>query len=161
MVICMMYTTAQTANGRYVSRMTQDGMLYFIEPKKISKVENIERFEYDVTLISWSDSATVNFTFKSKSLAYPDSLSINSCDGNYKIRNYSLLFTDIIKGGYEIRVTSKVDNSILEKIILCTVSPIFNFYQDGVYCEASYSTGAWKNDRKKLLDIFNLYKLRK
>lgn len=151
----------QSANGRYVSRMTQDGMLYFIEPKKLSKVENIQRFDYDITLISWSDSATVNFTFKSKNVDYPDSLYIKSCEKNYPISQYSLLFTDIVKGGYEIRVTSKVDVNTIGEILACREPLVFTFFQNGVKCSATYTPGAWKSDQKKLIDIYNLYKLRK
>lgn len=160
-VFAVLGASAQSASGRYVSRMTQDGILYFIEPKKITKVENIQRFNYDMTLISWSDSTTVNFTFKSKTPAYPDSLSFKSCGASYKITNYSLLFTDIVKGGYEIRVTSKVDNNTLEKLFMCPEPPIFSFFQNGLPCTATYTSRAWKSDQKKLLDIFNLYKLRK
>lgn len=160
-IFCFVCTSAQSAKGRYVSRMTQDGMLYFIEPKKLSKLENIQRFEYDITLISWSDSATINFTFKSKQVDYPDSLYINSCHDHNKITEYSLLFTDIVKGGYEIRVTSKIDTNTLGRLISCPEPPVFSFYQNGTVCSATYSGSAWKSDQKKLSDIFNLYNLRK
>lgn len=152
---------AQSASGRYVSRMTRDGTLYFVEPKKLSECEGIKKFEYDMTLLSWADSVTVNFTFKSASVAYPGRLSIVTCGGGIACRDYSLLFTDIVKGGYSIRVTSKFSIADLGKILGCASPPVFTFYQDGVARTASYSAGAWRKDRKKLNDIFNLYQLRK
>lgn len=160
-IFCVLLSSAQSADGRYVSRMTQDGTLYFIEPKKITKLDGLSKFEYDMTLLSWSDSVTVNFTFKSKSVAYPEKLEIRTCGKIIQDIPYSLLFTDIVKGGYSIRVTSKITTAQLGDIVNCDASPVFVFKQDGVIRTASYSAGAWKNDKKKLSDIYNLYKLRK
>lgn len=160
-IFCALFASAQSADGRYTSRMAQDGMIYFINPKKITKCNGIERFEYDMTLLSWTDSVTVNFTFKSKSVAYPEKLQIQTCGKNITTIPYSLLFTDIVKGGYSIRVTSKISSADLEDIISCKSSPVFVFEQDGVERTASYSEGAWKKDEKKLSDIFYIYKLRK
>jgi len=152
---------AQSAEGRYVSRMTQDGTLYFIMPKKLGECSGIKKFEYDMTCLSWSDSVTVNFTFHSKSVARPTNLRIESCGDSFQCSSSSLLFTDIVKNGYEIRVTSKFLVSEIEKVLQCPNSPAFMFEQDGVVRTAEYSKGAWGKDRKKLVDILNLYKLSK
>lgn len=150
---------AQSAEGRYVSRMTQDGTLIFISPKKIGVCHEIKNFEYDITCLSWADSVTVNFTFRSKSVDRPKKLKINSCDDSFICSKYSLLYTDIVKGGYEIRVTSKFPIQDIEKIFQCQTPPIFIFEQDGITRSATYSNRAWNKDRKKLIDIYNLYKL--
>ena len=160
-IFCALQASAQSADGRYTSRMTLDGMLYFMHPKKITKCDGIERFEYDMTLLSWTDSVTVNFTFKSKSVAYPENLQIQTCGKSIQNIPYSLLFTDIVKGGYSIRVTSKISSAELEGIVSCMSSPVFVFEQDGVKRTASYSDGAWKKDAKKLSDIYHIYKLRR
>lgn len=162
-ILCIVFASmnimGQSATGRYVSRMSQDGMIYFIMPQKISHCSEIKRFEYDMTCLSWTDSVTVNFTFKSKSVDKPTHLKIESCGVSYICENYSLLFTDIVRGGYEIRVTSKFPLIDIEKIILCDESPIFSFTQDGITRTAAYSKGAWKKDKKKLQDIFNIFRL--
>ena len=50
---------AQSADGRYISRMTQDGTLYFINPQKLSKTEGIKNFEYDMTLLRYACDAAI------------------------------------------------------------------------------------------------------
>ncbi len=161
LVFVSVHLFAQSVEDRYFSRMTQDGTLYFIVPKKLGKCSGIKKFEYDMTYLSWSDSVTVNFTFRSKSVACPSELKIESCENLYLCSNYSLLFTDIVKDGYEIRVTSKFSVDEIERVLKCSESPVFMFKQDGVLRTAEYSKGAWDKDRKKLIDIYNLYKLSK
>lgn len=160
-IACFLQVSAQSADKRYTSRMTQDGTLYFIEPKKITKCDGLDKFEYDMTILSWADSVTINFTFKTKSLAYPENLEIRTCGNVIQDISYSLLFSDIVRGGYSIRVTSKISVAQLGEILSCNSSPVFFFKQDGVTKTAAYSEGAWKKDQKKLNDIYNLYKLRK
>ncbi len=88
---------AQSADGRYISRMTQDGTLYFINPQKLSKTEGIKNFEYDMTLLSWTDSATVNFTFRSGLMAKPENLAIRSGNNVFRCDAFKPLFIDIKK----------------------------------------------------------------
>lgn len=142
---------------RYASRMTPDGTIYFIMPKKLGKTQGIKHFEYDMTLLSWTDSVTINFTFQSKIMGLPSELYIQSGDQTFLCDNYSLLFQDIKKNSFEIRVTSKFLTQDIEKIIHSVSPPIFFFPQGNHEAIATYSEAAWKNDRKKLIDIYNIY----
>lgn len=149
--------SSQSAEGRYASRMTPDGSIFFIMPHKLSKTEGIKKFEYDMTLLSWTDSVTVNFTFRSLEMGIPKSLSIGNNVKNFKCDNYSLLFMDILKQGYEIRVTSKFASTDIKTLFDSESPLIFNFIQGDTQCYATYKESAWKKDRKKLNDIYQLY----
>ena len=143
--------------ARYVSRMTQDGTLFFIEPKKLNVVSNIKKFEYDMTLLSWSDSITLNFTFESNLMSLPEQFYI-SADGNQFICNdFKDLYIDIKNKKYEIRITSKFSAEEIQKILSSQEPPVFCLKQDEIWGHASYKKGTWKKDQKKLLDIYNLY----
>ena len=148
---------AQSADGRYISRMTQDGTLYFINPQKLSKTEGIKNFEYDMTLLSWTDSATVNFTFRSGLMAKPENLAIRSGNNVFRCDAFKPLFIDIKKNKYEIRITSRFPISVLATILDNPDPSIFDFTQDGIHRHAAYSEGAWRKDRKKLNDIYRIY----
>lgn len=150
--------SAQSAQNRYVSRMTQDGTLFFISPKKLNRSEGVKKFEYDMTWLSWSDSATVNWTFRSESMDLPREFAIQTCDTVFVCTSYSPLYQDIIRSGYETRITSKFSLSQIERMIQCPTSPEFVFKQDGVTKTASFSEGTWRKERKMLSDILTLYK---
>ena len=156
---CFIAGFSQSAENRYNSRMTRDGVLFFIMPEKLKDLSGLKRFEYDVTLLSWTDSATVNFTFESESLALPSDLEIKYADGTINCDSYTPLFVDIKRNHYEIRITSKFSISQIESIFSSITPPVFCFTQEGASKSASYKPKAWTSDRKKLNDIFKLYTL--
>ena len=161
LLLVSLFVMASYGLDRYASRMTPDGTIYFIMPKKLSKLQGIKHFDYDMTLLSWTDSVTVNFTFKSRIIGLPSNLTIKSGNRVFKCDNYSLLFQDIIKTGFEIRVTSKFSTEDLKEIIQSDVPPIFYFDQENNKESATYSEGAWRKERKQLMDIFKLYQYTK
>ncbi len=148
---------ALSADGRYHSRMTRDGTLYFINPKKLGKKENLKSFEYDMTCLTWSDSVTVNFTFVSSSMEVPSELSVVVGGKSFECKDFSPLYIDIHKKDYEVRITSKYPVWQITEMVKSPAAPIFKFVQGGVARSASYTDGAWKKDRQKLEDIFKLY----
>lgn len=161
LILFHIHSYGQSAQGRYSSLITADGTLFFINPYKLNDLKNIKRFEYDMTLLSWSDSATVNFTFESERMVLPDNLSIESGSVSYPCDNYSVLFIDIKKNHYEIRITCKYPIATIDQIIDNLSPPIFQFKQDDLTESATYKKSRWEKDRKKLSAIFNLYKYSK
>lgn len=163
LLTCSLFVTllALSAQNRYHSRMTQDGTLFFFMPHKITKLEGIKRFEYDMTMLNWTDSTTINFTFESSSLLLPENLKIISGNNSFVCHSYSPLFADIKKHHYEIRITSKFPNSEVLSFIENPNPPIFSFTQNNQLKTASYKQAAWNSDRKKLYDIYQLYILSK
>ncbi len=147
----------QSPQKRYASRITPDGVIFFINPQKLGTLANIRRFEYDITLPSWTDWVTINFTIETSSMNAPRNLKIVSGDKVYRCKDFSVLYTDIKKRHYVIRVTSKFSMQELQEIIESASSPVFAFTQNGIQEEAKYTDSAWKKERKKLLDIFQLY----
>lgn len=147
----------QSAQGRYSSRMTVDGTIFFIEPCKLKELDNIRKFEYDMTLLSWTDSVTVNFTFETNIMSMPHDLRISSNQKEYICKDFSSLFIDIKKNHYEIRITSQFSVDEVSQILNSEDSPTFVFTQDDVTNRASYTKRSWKKDRNKLLSIFKLY----
>lgn len=152
---------SQSAEGRYISRMTADGVLYFIMPQQLKDLSGLKHFDYDMTLLSWTDSVTINFTFESSSMQLPENLEI-VCNKNPIVCNsFSPLFVDIKKNHFEIRITSKYSISDLEQILKSITPPEFSFTQGGVPKSATYKQKVWIKDKKRLNDIMQLYYLSK
>lgn len=156
-IISVITGFSQSADGRYVSRMTRDGTLFFVNPHKLKDLTGIRSFEYDMTMLSWTDSVTVNFTIESDRMTVPSAVGIESGNKYYECNNYSPLYIDIKKNHYEIRITSKFPCRDIETIIDTATPPSFMIKQDGVDEKASYSPKGWKKDSKKLSDIYKLY----
>ncbi|MDE6377264.1 MAG: hypothetical protein K2K72_00805 [Duncaniella sp.] len=158
MLSSVLWAFAQSAENRYNSRMTRDGVLFFLMPEPLKDLSGIKKFEYDATLLSWTDSTTVNFTFESSSFQLPTDLRVRyGEDGVIECKSFSPLFIDIKKNHYEIRITSKFSNAEFESIIKSLTPPAFCFNQGEEPKSAAYKAKAWSKDRKKLNDIFQLY----
>ena len=147
LAIAALPCTAASADGRYNSRMTQDGTLYFIMPYKLKDLSGVKRFDYDMTLLSWTDSVTVNFTFVSPSMLEPADLRLTSGDESLPCHSYSPLFIDIKKD--------------IQRLLENAAPLFFRFKQGDEQKSAGYTSGAWAKDRTRLIDIFRLYQYRK
>jgi len=153
---------AVTAQDRYTSRPTQDGTLFFLSPKKLGNVKGADGFEFDMTYVTSNDSAYVNFSVKSKTAVRPTGLCLIYGNGEkYECDNYKLLFIDKHGSSYEIRVTSTFPFSVLREAFSSTESPVYAFNLAGTNVEASYKKSAWKKDRSRISEIFNLIDLMK
>jgi len=87
----------------------------------------------------------------------PEHLKIVSGDTVYPCEDFSVLFTDIRRQHYVIRVTSKFPVQELTEIVGSASSPVFAFTQNGIQEAAAYTGSAWKKERRRLLAIFQLY----
>lgn len=132
-------------------------MLFFIMPHKLKVDSGIKNFQYDVTMLNWTDSVTVNFTFDSPSMYKPQNFEIKCGDQSFVCKSFYPLYTDIKKGGYEIRITSKFSIDEIKAIFESRLPPKFCFSQDGIAKWATYKSKAWEKDRKKLNDIMQLF----
>ena len=150
-------SNGQSTQKRYVSRITSDGTTFFINPHQLNSLTHIRRFEYDMTLLSWTDSVTVNFTIESMLMDSPKNLKLVSGDKSYSCEEFSVLFTDIKRNHYEIRVTSKFSVTELSEIVAASSTPVFSFTQQGISASAAYKKNEWTKERKKLSDILQLY----
>lgn len=114
-----------------------------------------------MTLLTWTDSVTINFTMVSESMYLPTSFSIMSADTEYVCHDYSLLYADLKKNNYKVRVTSKFPLSDVEKILSSTSPPVFQIEQSGIVRTATYKQKAWNTEREKIKQIMELYYLTK
>lgn len=157
MLVMAIPSYGQLSQGRYASRITPDGTIFFINPQKLGALTNLKRFEYDMTLLSWKDSVTINFTIETSWMTAPENFKIVSGDKVFPCEEFSVLYTDIKKQHYAIRVTSRFSLQELTQIIASETSPIFAFTQNDVQETAKYTDNAWKKERKKLFAIIQLY----
>lgn len=146
----------KSIDDRYYSYISNNGVIYFFYPQKLNRTDIIEKFSYDLTCLTKSDSATLNFTIVTKDLIEISRLSI--CNGENKsyIDNHSMLFRDVTKKGYETRITTRVAQSELIKIYKSnSVMSFILTFGDGTEDKVSYSKRKWKKDSAIFTKVFN------
>lgn len=141
---------------RYTSRIVQDGICYFLRPYKLSKKQALKDFEYDVTFVSSKDSATLNFLFISDSPKCPDIVNITAGESIIKSVDFKLLYADITRKGYELRITTLLPYNKLKELFNQEEPLMFHIIQNGKDKSATYSRSQWKSEIKMIRSIFQL-----
>ena len=95
-----------------------------------------------MTYPDWTDSIIVNFSMYCNIPDVPQKLSIRSGDKVYVCYDFRSLYVDLLKDGYEIRITSRFAKDDIVSLLQQS--------------DAKYKRSAWRKDRKKLNDIFLL-----
>ena len=153
----MLPAWSQSSFNRYSSRITNDGICYFFKECKLKNVSGMKQFQYDMTYPDWTDSITVNFSIYCDMPLVPDKLYLRGGSKNCVCNDFRSLYVDIVKGGYEIRITSKFAKEDIESLLQQSESPMaFEMETKGKKMFATYTDGAWHKERKKLNDIFLL-----
>lgn len=146
-----------SAQGRYTSRLAQNGTIYFLEPKKLTDVTGIKKFEFDITYVTTSDSAFVNFTTLSDVAVKPaDIRLVYGSDNEYECNDSRLLFIDRNKSKYEIRMMCRLPITVIRSAFTSGTAPVFRFSLDGRTVSATYKPSVWKKERSQITEMFNL-----
>lgn len=149
---------AQTISSRYRSHLSNGGTTYFFCPKKLRHTKNIDRFTFDMTYHTSSDSLLLNFSFVSPTPVNIKSLSLrNGKEQTHEGKKLSVLYRDIRKKSYEIRATSQFSLAEIEQIFSIKDKLSFEILlSNGVCCYATYSPSKWKKERRQITQIINL-----
>ena len=112
-----------------------------------------------MTYPDWADSITINFSIYCDIPDVPQKLSIRGGDKIFVCNDFRSLYVDIIKGGYEIRITSRFAKDDIISLLQQSKYPMaFEMETKGKKIFAKYKETAWRKDRKSLNDIFLLIK---
>lgn len=97
---------AQKLSKYYVSFKAPNGTLYFIRPQKGYKSEKGDRLKYDMTLLSSSDSLTLNFSYFDPLPLEPDSLTLTIGDRSC-VSPLSKIFVETSKKNWHYRLSAR------------------------------------------------------
>ena len=147
----------KSVGDRYASRMTRDGTIFFILPERLKATDGVDRFEYDMTCLTWNDTVTVNFSVRSKNMEVPEHVALQSGDKRFDAVGIAKLYTDIVKNGYEIRMSCRFLWDDIQRAFTAVQPPVFLFDQSGVERSATYTPRQWKGERRILSEILELY----
>ena len=157
LLVSVMINIVADAGNRYISRNTDNGILYFLEPIKLKHTVGIKSFEYDLSYVAPSDSAFLNFSIRSKVACKPENITILYPDNSsYLCDKNEILFIDTFSSGFDIRVSLHIPISIFRKALQYDAPPVFNFTLCGKEATATYKQNTWRSEKKELTQIFNV-----
>lgn len=156
-LFCSLDASAQVGLKRLFSHNNEKGTMYFIGQKKLTKLENIKKFEFDITYLDYTDSATVNFTVISPNPTDVSELKMGNSSIAMTATDVELLYHEVKGKNYVVRTTSKVPFQTLKEIVKSESPMVFDIvHTDGQKGKATYSASQWKKERDLLGRILYL-----
>ena len=147
---------AQSIDKRYRTFLTSNGMLHFIGTKKLTKTENLTKFDFDITYITGTDSATVNFSFVTEIPTSVKSCSLTNGHMSVVAAHPRMMFRDIMKRGYKIRTTTTIAFNDLQQLYANERPFTFSLtLENGASCAASFTPSQWVKEKKDLERVFS------
>lgn len=151
---------AQSIDKRYRSTITQKGTLHFFRPMKLTKVENMDKFVYDMTYISNTDSVTLNFTIEIKNPQMIEKVELQA-DGVIATENTpKMLYRDVLSSTYVERISVRLPYKDIEQAFKSeTPLSFLTTLSDGTICKATYPKSKWKKENANITRILQSIKL--
>lgn len=145
---------AQSIGKRYRSHLSECGTINFFRPIKLNDKTNTDLFVFDMTYISHSDSVTVCCSIRTKHPNTVKSLELINSDQDIASNNVSVLYCDVLKRGYEIRITSRFSFNDIQHIYKESIPLMFKIiFNDDSSCTATYSRSKWEKESQNITRI--------
>jgi hypothetical protein len=148
--------SGQSIEKRYTSHLTEKGTIHFFRPKQLDRTINMDDFSFDMSYLSKSDTVIVNCSLTLPSETLVKGMSLKN--GNHEVACYDqrMLYRDVTKKGYILRVTSKFPYSSV-KSFFSSASPLMFCFTlaDDSRCYATYKESKWKKEQYQVTKIIN------
>lgn len=147
---------AQSVEKRYTNFIGNNGIVYFFYPKKLKKLEGMEKFSYDITCSSKSDTAILNFSIYSLEPAETKKLTMHNGNDSIESISCKTLFVDVEDKGYKTRCSTTFLLSDLKKMYKNKSTLYFKLLlKEGIACKANYRKREWKKESSVITRILN------
>lgn len=160
MIAAATHASAQNINKKYYSRITDQGYIYFVKPRKMPREGKValKDMVFDITCASSNDSASFTATIITAQPMKENSVTITEANGKTHKTNILHLFTDADGHNYKNRVRFYLSMAEAEQLYEAPSSFKLSFEQGPSFF---YPAGKWKKEQKIVPAIFTLYELNK
>lgn len=149
------FCNAQSIEKRYSTYISDIGVINFFHPQKLKNNTKIDAFVFDMTYISYGDSLILNCSYRTQNGSNIKSLKLKNGNNNICGKDLSVLYRDVIKSGYETRVTSRFSFIDIRNIFSNPAPLVFEIIlNDGSCYTASYRKSAWEKESINITRIF-------
>ena len=157
LVVCLLLLCSIVAFGkeRYDVRVLPQGKMYFFMPYKL-KGSAGNKLQYDMTLLSYRDSVTINMTLTSP-LGRVKSISLSSKDASYSTTDYELFFQERNGSRFNTRVHIDCPNQVYRQLFAGQHPVTFELtMEDGKQYAFTYKQKKWKEESAYVYEVLEM-----
>jgi len=140
---------------RYYARVLPDGKMYFFMPYKV-KGKSGNKLQYDMTLLSYTDSVTINMTLTSP-MERVHSIRLSSGNVNYSTTRYELFFQERNGSRFNTRVHIDCPNDVYKQLFTSAVPLTIEFtMESGRQYAFTYKLKEWKQESIYVSEVLEM-----
>ncbi len=140
---------------RYYARILPDGKMYFFIPHKV-KGKSGKKLQYDMTLITYKDSVTLNMTLHSP-MGRVRSVRLSSGDVSYTTTQYELFFQERARSLFKTRVHIDCPGDIYRKLYTTPIPLTIELtMESGENYSFTYKTKDWQKESAYVSEVLDM-----
>ena len=147
---------AQKLEERYVSRILEDGILFFIKPFELPNAGKGKTAELDLTYLNTEDSVTANISVYAPDILKTDSICLDGEGKRMCISGFKTFYIDKKGKNYIHRYSCTLPFSYWKELQKNESPYTINIYSGKDRIQYGYTTKAWNKERKWMLQIIYL-----
>lgn len=153
--LLLLCSVASLAKERYNVQVLPDGNMYFFMPYKLKGSGS--KLKYDMTLLTYRDSVTINMTLKSRAIGRVKSVSLEAGTLGYSTEDYELFFQEHDHGKVNTRVHIDCPMDIYRRMYT-GASPlsITLTMTDGKRYTFTYGKSGWQQESTIIGQVFQM-----
>ena len=152
LLIC---TVVAFGKERYDVRVLPLGNMYFFMPYKL-KGNGGNKLQYDMTLLSYRDSVTINMTLTSP-LGRVKSVSLSSNETNYSTTEYELFFQERNGSRFNTRVHIDCPGKVYRQLFTGKQPVTIGLtMEDGKQYDFTYKAKKWKEESAYVYEVLEM-----
>lgn len=158
LVVFLLLLVTVVASGkvrRYDVRVLPLGKMYFFMPGKL-KGKAGSKLMYDMTLLTYRDSVTINMTLTSP-LGRVKTVSLSSDQANYTTAEYELFFQERNGSRFDTRVHIDCPSHIYRQLFTSQQPVTFELtMEDGNQYSFTYKAKKWKEECAYVSEVLEM-----
>ena len=141
--------------GRYNVRMLPEGNMYFFMPFKLKGASG-NSLQYDMTLLSYRDSVTINMTLTSP-MGRVKSVRLSTEGVNYSTTQYELFFQERNGSRFNTRVHIDCPGHVYRQLFASPVPLTMELtMEDGKKYAFTYKDKKWREDSRYVSEVLEM-----
>lgn len=157
LVIFLLLLSSMVAFGRerYDVRVLPQGKMYFFMPYKL-KGKAGNKLQYDMTLLTYRDSVTINMTLTSP-LGRVKSISLSSKEASFSTTEYELFFQERNGSRFNTRVHIDCPNQVYKQLFASQQPITFELtMEDGKRYAFTYKPKKWEEESTYVSEVLEM-----
>ncbi len=155
LIFCSLSTSAEE---RYLTRLIEQGIMVFFNPTKVPSLSKGSSMEYDITLLSQSDTVSINMTLTANENKIK-SVSLHSGDATFNTISPVIFYSDMNGKKFDTRIHLECPKNVFAQL--------FNQQEpleikvelaDGADLSFVYKEKVWKKETYIISNVLNIYK---